>query len=173
MKKSITIVFISMLLIIGMTFLTGCENDTTTGGMNIPKPENEVLDVFDPSISNASNDFGIKVLQNLVTEDENIFISPTSIYTALAMTYNGSGSETKEAMAEVLGIEDLELDKFNKNNLALLYYLQVADPSVTINIANSLWMKENIDFADDFVERNETFYRAQKQCGLLQHGVLG
>lgn len=160
MKKAVA-VFLTVILSANLMFFTvGCEQKTADGSMNIPKPEREVLESFDLEISNVSNEFGLKILQKLTEKEENIFISPTSIYTALAMTYNGAGSDTQKAMAEVLGIKDVDLKRFNENNLALLYFLQEADPEVTINIANSLWLRENVKFDEDFVTRNEKYYQA-------------
>ena len=144
--------------------IAGCAEEADGSGMNIPEPDQEILDAFDTALANASNELGFELYRNLVTSEDNLMISPTSIYTALAMTINGAGGETLEAMADVLGIGSESLERFNQNNLARLYKLQEADPDVVINIANSLWMKEGEDFDPDFVDRNQRYYNASARA---------
>lgn len=149
-----------LLLILMFTFiLLGCGNELHNE-VGISKPDEQVLEAFDTALVSSANEFGFELLNKLIEEDDNIFISPTSIFTALAMTYNGARGETKEAMAEVLRISDIELERLNENNLALIYLLMSADPSVKLQIANSLWMRAGIEFDKDFVERNEKYYNA-------------
>lgn len=160
MKRWLLVLSILVLAAAGGLFLTACEEEVTGTGMNIPQPDPEVLEAFDVEMAGASQSFGFQLFQQLVKEDENIFISPTSVYTALSMTYNGAREETSEAMAKVLGVEGVELERFNQNNLARLYKLQEADPEVVLNIANSLWLREGKEFDPDFLERNQEYYQA-------------
>ena len=163
MKRGITVFMVLAFAAGAAWFLSGCEEEAVGTGMNIPEPEEEILEEFDPELANASNRFGFEMFRELVKEeegDENVFISPTSIYTALAMTYNGARGETREAMEEVLGIEGVDRERFNENNLARLYQLQEADEEVVVNIANSLWMREEMEFDPDFVGKNENYYHA-------------
>jgi len=158
-----TIKTITLLLSISMVLMfAGCEELTpTTGrGSEIPEPDPAVLEAFDQNLANASNEFGFQLFQALMEEEENKMISPTSIYTALAMTMNGAGGETREAMEEVLGVSGVDLERFNQNNLARLYLLQEADEDVILNIANSMWMREDIELNPAFVERNQQYYDA-------------
>lgn len=157
MKKFI----VSLVLLVAVALTAaGCQEQVASGGrMYFEEVDPEILASFDQNLSANSNDFGVRVFQELMA-DKNIFISPTSIYLALAMTYNGASGDTQEAMADVLGIAGVDLEKFNKNNLALIFLLQEADPSVRLNIANSLWLREGIQFDRDFLERNEYFYQA-------------
>lgn len=156
-EKRISLIILAAVLLFS---LAGCAEEADSAGMNIPEPEQEVMDAFDAALANASNEFGFELYRHLVTAEENIMISSTSIYTALAMTINGAGGETFESMAAVLGIGSADLAKFNQNNLARLYMLQEADPDVVINIANSLWMREGEDFDTNFLDRNQRYYNA-------------
>ena len=160
-KKRWTIVL--LLLFLGAATglsLAACDQEATGRGMNIPEPDREIMEAFDAALANASNEFGLALFKKLVNDEENVFISPTSIYTALAMTYNGARGDTLAAMAEVLGVGGVELNRFNENNLARLYQLQEADSEVILNIANSLWMREGVEFNPHFVERNADYYDA-------------
>ena len=50
----------------------------------------------------ASNAFGLRLYAKLRVEKGNLFFSPYSVSTALAMTYAGARGETQRAMANAL-----------------------------------------------------------------------
>jgi serine protease inhibitor len=139
--------------------LTGCVTPAFQTAV-MPKPDDSILEAFQPSISDLNNRFGFDLYHALEDGTQNTLISPASVAMALAMTYNGADAETKEAMASVLHVEGIDLDTLNKNNLALLYFLKTADPKVRLEIANSIWLLEGMDFDPDFLQRNEDFYLA-------------
>ena len=125
------------------------------------KPDQAVLDAFDITLVEKTNDFGFNLYKNLARENENIMISPVSVSLAMAMVYNGANGATREDMARALNVQGLELDRLNKNNLALLYYLTSADPELTLNIANSIWMLEDFKFLEAFVATVKNDYQAE------------
>ncbi len=154
-------------LILGYTCLVmlclfGCFDIDFTG--NIIRDALEATD--DPevsSVASANTRFGFQLLQDLREQEPvgNIFISPLSISIALTMTYNGAVGETERAMAEVLGIDGLDLDTINDANAALRTSLENPDPQVEISIANSLWYRQGIEFNPDFLDRNRVFFEAE------------
>jgi serine protease inhibitor len=116
----------------------------------------------DPGVVAAANGFGINMLKDLVAEKptENVFISPTSISMALGMTYNGAGGSTATEMADVLGITDIELDRYNQAMKTVLSNLTYGDDEVLLKIANSVWSKEGIPFEQDFLGRVQEWFGA-------------
>jgi len=116
-----------------------------------------------PALVNANNRFGLKLFANLREADAagNVFISPASVAIALAMTYNGAGGETQQAMARALELNGLSLDEVNQSYAALLQTLATADPKVTLSIANSLWGRQDVAFRQDFLARVRLFYEAE------------
>ncbi len=142
--------------------LTGCGGPAFQIPL-MPKPDDSILNSFQASMAARNNDFGFHLYKELYDGDDNVMISPVSIAMALALTYNGAEGETKEAMAKALKIQDFEMETLNRNNLALLYFLQAADPQVTLDIANSIWTRQGFAFAPDFLSRVEDFYRAAAQ----------
>jgi serine protease inhibitor len=111
----------------------------------------------------AKTRFGFKLFSEILKEDrqKNVFVSPSSVALALAMTYNGAGGETKQAMANALELQGMTLEEVNQANANLKQVLQDADPKVQLSIANSLWASQEISFNPDFIRRNESFYDAK------------
>lgn len=116
-----------------------------------------------PEFVDSTNNFGFKLLNEVAASEagKNIFISPASVSLALAMVYNGAQGKTAEAMAAVLGTTGLPLDKANLNYAALQTILRQADPNLTLDIANSLWVRQGLTLNADFLQRTQNFYQAQ------------
>lgn len=110
----------------------------------------------------AGNDFGFNALRTLVAEspDSNLLISPFSISAALAMTLNGAEGATEDAMRNVLGFQGLSPDEVNATFRKLLDYLPVADPVVTMEIANSIWHHQNFSITPAFLQENQQNFNA-------------
>jgi len=111
----------------------------------------------------ANNEFGLSLFRQLFSAkpEENIFVSPTSIALALDMTWNGALGETRQAMADVLGLGELTLDDVSRAGSALLAALQSADPKVKLEVANSLWVRQGFALAKAFTDRNRQFFAAE------------
>jgi serpin B len=60
---------------------------------------------------------------------------------ALAMTYSGTRETTAQAIAKVLGLEELGLQEINTANQWLLSMGSNLDPQIQLAFANSLWVK--------------------------------
>lgn len=111
----------------------------------------------------ANTKFGFKLFGELLKQNsnQNIFVSPTSVAIALSMTYNGANGSTQQAIAQTLQLQGMSLDEVNQAQLALSQILTNPDPKVQLNIANSLWARQGINFKPDFLQRNKDFYQAQ------------
>jgi serpin B len=115
------------------------------------------------NLAAASNAFGFDLFQQLQRQaaNKNVFFSPLSVTTALAMTYNGAAGETKNAMARALKIEGMSLDELNRASAELLKALKSSDPKIELAIANSLWARDGMRFNEAFLARNRQFYNAE------------
>lgn len=137
--------------------VTGCTLFQTEPGLAAPVEE------LDGRLVRANNSFGIDTFHAIraANDEENLFISPASIFTALAMTYNGAEAETREAMAKTLDLEDMTREEVNKAFADLLTILNNPDPRVEMAVANSLWARDGVDFKEDFLRRNEDYFNAE------------
>jgi serpin B len=108
----------------------------------------------------ANNDLGFRLLSQLVDPEsgKNVFLSSFSVAIALAMAYNGAEGQTKRAMAKVLGLTGLELQRVNATNVALMSMQAGLDPQVQLAIANSIWARDGIEPSPDFGRRIQEYY---------------
>jgi serpin B len=109
------------------------------------------------TLSNYMNDFCFDLYHQLsVDNTENLFISPYSIFVALAMTYEGARSDTAEEMETVL--------HFSQNNETMLcsfgkiYNLLNQHKEYTLNTANALWKQNGYPFLSQYVNFIENYY---------------
>jgi len=100
----------------------------------------------------AANAFGFDLLRELQDDDpaSSHCISPLSASMVLGMTMNGAARETLEAMRTTLRFEGLELDEINASYRQLLDLLDGLDPTVSFQIANSMWYLEQLTPDPDF-----------------------
>lgn len=112
----------------------------------------------------ADNAFGLELFQKVVANDkeaDNIFISPTSVALALAMTYNGAEGETKTAMENTLKKNGFTIDEINDSYKSLIDALVSVDPKVLLEIANSIWYRQEFSVLPEFISVNQEYYDAE------------
>lgn len=110
----------------------------------------------------AQNRFGMKLLADEASHKphENVFLSPLSIFLALAMTENGAAGKTRAAMRETLAIPaGLSEDAFQEAASALSQSLR-SRKDIELSIANALWADRSFRLADGFVKRARDYYEA-------------
>ena len=125
--------------------------------------------VLSTSLITFSND----IFQKLALQKtENTFISPASIYLALAMAYNGARGNTQKAMAECLKANHISINELNRFGKEFMGYLHSMKNDVTINIANSIWIRHDFRVLPDFIRRNADSYSALvKNITMNQQGL--
>ena len=118
---------------------------------------------LDTKLVSANTKFGFNLFSQLLVRDSNtnIFISPSSVALALAMTYNGANGTTKEAMAKALELQGINLGEINSYYAQLKASLENPDSKVVLNVANSLWANQNTSLKANFIENNQNFYQAK------------
>jgi len=110
------------------------------------------------------NSFAFDLLKQMINDplkQENLFYSPYSVFTALAMTYEGAKGKTASEMAEVLKISQ-DNRSFHSYVNSLYTYLNKKD-LFTISTANALWIKENYEILNSYLSTVETYYHAASQ----------
>ena len=89
--------------------------------------------------------------------EDNIFFSPFSISTALAMTYAGARGNTEKQMAQALHCS-LDQKRLHPALSVLLSRLK-GDKDYELAIANRLWGQKDYKFLPDFLKIAQTYYQ--------------
>ena len=162
-------------LIGGILFLGlwGCTSD----GRLTPPPDPivgstaaEILPVaqqpnlaLDPRLAESQTQFGFNLLAAVLQQDEgqNILISPASVAIALSMVYGGADGDTQQAMAQTLALPGLSPEAVNAASASLINTLATSDPEVRVDIANSLWVRQEFSLYPAFVEQLTEIYNAE------------
>jgi len=123
-----------------------------------PRP----LTSLEKALVAADNTFGFKLF-NTVNADEigkNVFISPVSVSMALGMTLNGANGATRDSMAKTLEFGGLSQNDINTSYRSLIALLMALDPSVTFQIANSIWYRPDLNVEQPFKDVNKEYFNA-------------
>lgn len=163
---------ISLLILAGILIpaLSACAN----GGPSLPggnKPQELISDLSQEDmtdypladlaeLADGNTAFALDLYQQLASQEGNLFYSPYSISSALAMTYAGAEGLTAEQMAAVFHFLENE-DQLHAGFNALSQHLQSlaeldipedqGDP-FQLNIANSIWGQQDFHFEEDFLD---------------------
>jgi len=111
-----------------------------------------------------SNQFGFDLYREIYASEnkfQNLMVSPLSVSLALAMTYNGAETTTKEAMENALRLKGLTREEINTSFLSLITGLTSLDPKVLLEIAQSIYYRQDFTVEKNFVEVNRKYYDAE------------
>jgi serpin B len=109
--------------------------------------------------------FALNLYAQVSPSQGNLFLSPYSISTCLAMTYAGAGGDTEQQMAQVLGFgaDQAQLSSIFDELQRELETLP-EQGAIELNIANALWTQSGYPFLPAFLETA----RAEYQAGINQ-----
>mgnify|MGYP003779581721 CR=1 FL=1 len=116
------------------------------------------------SLITASNDFGLDLFNYIYAyeeDQENIMVSPLSVSLALAMTYNGALTQTKNDMEKTLRLSGLTSEEINTSYYNLIEALKKMDAKVKLEIANAIYYRDDFEVEQDFIKINKKYYDAE------------
>jgi serpin B len=169
--------FILILLLISLS-LSACE------GMTIVEPDDAQPEVLQSSVERAAapevprddlerlvqgnNAFMLDLYQGIKDQAGNLFTSPYSISSALAMTYAGARGATEQQLAEGMHYtlpQDQLHAAFNALDRILISRSDVELPEeggdpFQLNTANAIWGQRDFAFEEDFLETLARHYGA-------------
>jgi serpin B len=109
------------------------------------------------NIITANNQFAIDLYSKYSSKEENVFFSPYSLSSALAMTYEGARGQTAEEMQKVMHFpNDTSLMRSEFSSLYLT--LNPSNSPYKLTTANALWAQRDFKFSQDYLNLVETNY---------------
>lgn len=156
--KATNLALIKSVLILSVAFLQ-CEHNPVS-------PVTRDLTPLEKQLVDSDNKFGFKLFNEIIKQeqDKNVFISPLSISMALGMTLNGANGETQSAMEQTLELAGLTTDEINRSYRSLIKLLTNLDRKVIFQIANSIWYRQGMNFEQEFLDLNKTYFDALVQA---------
>lgn len=114
------------------------------------------------AVAEANNAFAFDLYRQLAREDGNLFFSPYSLSSALAMVYAGAGGQTAAQLAQALHIQ-LPPDEFHQALAELNGALNAPSEAYDLSVANALWGQEGYPFRSEFLALTDRYYQAGLQ----------
>jgi serpin B len=113
-------------------------------------------------ITEGNNRFALDLYAQLSSQDGNLFFSPSSIATALAMTYAGAAGVTEAEIAKTLHLQ-IPKEQLHDGMRALqrLWTTSDAESGIQLNLANRLWGQERYSFLPEFLRITREVYGAE------------
>jgi len=108
-------------------------------------------------VVSANNRFAFDLYSRYKTNDGNIFFSPYSISTALAMTYEGAKGKTADEMQSVLHFP--KDDNVRRAGYAgIISEINKKDGKYVLSTANALWAQKDYSFLKGYFDVTERYY---------------
>ena len=145
--------YVLCLLAVGcfVAFEAGCSRTTS-------EPEAAVDPGDRAELARANNRFAVALYAQVRKEPGNLFLSPYSISTGLAMSYAGARGTTAEQMAKTLHFP-FHSKRLHPAFAALRKELQGKQAKgYEIQSANALWLQQGFGLQAEFVEIAEKYY---------------
>lgn len=113
------------------------------------------------TLVNGNSEFALDLYAQLKQEEGNLFFSPYSISTALAMTYAGARANTARQMADVLRFT-LEQEQLVRAFAELESQLNAIQGkgNILLSIVNALWAQKDYQFLREFLDLLIHHYKA-------------
>lgn len=105
------------------------------------------------------NQFSWKLFQETIKTDDNLLMSPTSVYMALSLALNGADTTTRAAMLQAMAA-NLTVEQLNTANRDWKTLLMAASDKIKLSISNSIWYRNGFQVDPVFLQTNADFYSA-------------
>ncbi len=117
---------------------------------------NSVKAAIDPNqqtVVAGNNKFALELYGKLESQQGNLFLSPYSISTALAMTCAGARGQTEKQMAEALCFAPMKNEQFHKVFGEIIKQLNASGEKggYELVVANALWGQKDYKFLPEFL----------------------
>jgi len=146
-NKILPLLIVILLLSAVLVFLVIKLNGVDTGDTNEPDEVETMSGDFDTDLFKASFS---------ASKNKNVVVSPFSVKMALSMAAQGANGKTLEEMNKVIGLDETSNEYFRR-----LIEDAAKDGDITLNIANSVWLRQGLKFNQEYLDILNQYYMAQ------------
>lgn len=144
---------LAALLVVGGIFLYN--NLSAPNQNNNPNPLTNVGNIN--SVAMANNQFALDLYKNWASNDGNMFFSPYSISSALAMTYEGAKGQTANEIQKVLHFPT-DSSTLRSGFSQIDVQINNVNKPYALTTANALWAQKGYSFLSDYLNIVEQNY---------------
>lgn len=130
-------------------------------------PKTEDLKEENPlksAVVKQNNNFSLEIFKEIIACEDantNVFISPLSMYYALAMAAIGSDTETRTEFNTMLGWNNMAETEVLEAMKELSNDLKPANENVTLSIANSMWQRQGASVNENYKSLVHDYFDAE------------
>ena len=108
-------------------------------------------------VVSANNQFAFELYSEMIKDENgNVFYSPYSISSALAMTYEGAKGRTANEMKSVFHFPESNI--LRPNFAAIYNRINKGAKNYKLNTGNALWVQQDYPFFKDYINTVEKYY---------------
>ncbi|KFO21357.1 serpin A9 [Fukomys damarensis] len=156
--------FYHLLLFVGLWAPIYCEPPCSTPSRGSPYPPS-TKSSHGSRASSSSNDFAFRLYRRLVLQhpSQNIFFSPVSISTSLAMLSLGAHSATKAQILRTLGFNLTATPEsaIHHGFQQLVHTLRVPNKELDLRMGSSLFVRKGLQLQASFLDRAKRLYESK------------
>ena len=118
----------------------------------------------DPDAGASSvNQLGFQLLEKLQEAQavQNLILSPCSLAFCLAIALNGAAGQTRDALANILGVAGISEADMNRRLCTLRTAITQPGPRLELALASAVWGIKPLVFPPDFLQRIQEYYAAE------------
>ena len=145
-------ILVTLLSILALLCIGCIENSTGNTKSTINADSVEEYD-----IATANNAFAFDMYSMIKSDVENIFFSPYSIFTAMAICYDGAEGSTKEQMSNVF-YYPLSKPVLEGSTKEMIDTINSDNDAYDLETANALWVLEDYPLNEQYVLNAENYY---------------
>ncbi len=127
--------------------------------VSVPASSSSVSAEDVEALVRGNNAFAFDLYSVVSSREGNLFVSPYSISSALAMTYAGARGNTAAQMADVLHY-DLAPDRLHQSFSELNKAFNAGGAGYRLSVANALWSQVGLRFLPEYISVAEKHYDA-------------
>jgi len=157
MNKKVIFILVAVIVIVGGATFYYFKNQGPTPEPAPVADDKGATPAGINSVISANNQFALDLYSELKKNEGNIFFSPYSISTALAMIYEGARGKTAE---EIQSVFHFPTDSnLRRSSFAAIHnQLNKPDSKYKLSIANALWAQNDYKFLNDYLTTLQQYY---------------